>query len=97
MSMLCSMEECEALCTRIAIMVNGHLKCLGSTQHLKDKFGNGYTVIVKLDASTPSTTALHPETEQGLEAGWVGWRFDVLNSESEIYALLLDSKIFVVL
>ena len=32
-----SMEECEALCTRIAIMVNGNFKCLGSIQHLKSK------------------------------------------------------------
>ena len=32
-----SMEECEALCTRLAIMVNGSFKCLGSTQHLKNR------------------------------------------------------------
>ncbi len=31
------MEECEALCTRIAIMVNGNFKCLGSIQYLKNK------------------------------------------------------------
>ncbi|ESN90020.1 hypothetical protein HELRODRAFT_194721 [Helobdella robusta] len=43
-----SMEECEALCTRIAIMVNGRFKCLGSGQHLKSKFGGGYTVVIKL-------------------------------------------------
>lgn len=36
-----SMEECEALCTRLAIMVNGEFKCLGSTQHLKNKFAQG--------------------------------------------------------
>lgn len=27
-----SMEECEALCTRLAIMVNGKFQCLGSIQ-----------------------------------------------------------------
>ncbi|KAM8961307.1 phospholipid-transporting ATPase ABCA3 isoform 2-T2 [Pelodytes ibericus] len=42
-----SMEECEALCTRLAIMVNGQLKCLGSPQHLKGKFGSGYTLLAK--------------------------------------------------
>lgn len=36
-----SMEECEALCTRLAIMVNGKFKCLGNIQHLKSKFGAG--------------------------------------------------------
>jgi ABC-type multidrug transport system ATPase subunit len=42
------MEECEALCTRLSIMVNGQFKCLGSTQHLKNKFARGYTLIVKI-------------------------------------------------
>jgi ABC-type multidrug transport system ATPase subunit len=32
-----SMEECEALCGRIAIMVNGEFKCMGTPQHLKNK------------------------------------------------------------
>ena len=41
------MEECEALCTRLAVMVNGQFRCLGSTQHLKSKFGEGYYIIVK--------------------------------------------------
>jgi len=42
------MEECEALCTRQAVMVNGRFQCLGSTQHLKAKFGEGYSLIIKL-------------------------------------------------
>nr|XP_025035890.1 ATP-binding cassette sub-family A member 3 [Pelodiscus sinensis] len=45
-----SMEECEALCTRLAIMVNGQFKCLGSPQHLKSKFGSGYTLLAKTRA-----------------------------------------------
>lgn len=43
-----SMEECEALCTRLAIMVNGEFKCLGSPQHLKNKFSSGFTLSIKL-------------------------------------------------
>ncbi|CAF4504760.1 unnamed protein product, partial [Rotaria sp. Silwood2] len=30
-----SMEECETLCNRLVIMVNGEFKCFGSVQHLK--------------------------------------------------------------
>jgi ABC-type multidrug transport system ATPase subunit len=41
------MEECEALATRLGIMVNGQFKCLGSIQSLKNKFGKGYTLIIK--------------------------------------------------
>eukprot|EP00002_Diphylleia_rotans_P011892 TRINITY_DN2339_c0_g1_i1.p1 TRINITY_DN2339_c0_g1~~TRINITY_DN2339_c0_g1_i1.p1 ORF type:complete len:1630 (+),score=380.69 TRINITY_DN2339_c0_g1_i1:63-4952(+) len=48
-----SMEECEALCTRIGIMVNGRMKCLGSAQHLKTKFGRGY----RLELQTSSAMA----------------------------------------
>lgn len=42
-----SMEECEALCPRIGIMANGRLRCLGSAQHLKNKFGQGYQIELK--------------------------------------------------
>lgn len=51
-----SMEECEALCTRLAIMVNGAFKCLGSTQHLKNKFCEGYILVVKVRKTGSSTT-----------------------------------------
>jgi ABC-type multidrug transport system ATPase subunit len=42
------MEECEALCSRIGIMIAGNLSCIGSSQHLRSKFGNSYQVEVKL-------------------------------------------------
>ncbi|NXP15699.1 ABCA1 protein, partial [Thinocorus orbignyianus] len=48
-----SMEECEALCTRMAIMVNGRFRCLGSVQHLKNRFGDGYTVMVRVGGPGP--------------------------------------------
>jgi len=43
-----SMEEAEALCTKMGIMVNGHFKCFGSSQHIKDKYGTGYELEVKI-------------------------------------------------
>ncbi|XP_066061896.1 phospholipid-transporting ATPase ABCA7 isoform X2 [Chamaea fasciata] len=49
-----SMEECEALCTRMAIMVNGRFRCLGSVQHLKNRFGDGYTVVVRAGGPGPA-------------------------------------------
>ncbi|TMW64124.1 hypothetical protein Poli38472_014241 [Pythium oligandrum] len=47
-----SMEECEALCSRVSIMVGGQLRCLGSVQHLKSRFGDGLVFDVKM-ASPP--------------------------------------------
>ncbi|XP_015786740.1 ATP-binding cassette sub-family A member 1 [Tetranychus urticae] len=44
-----SMDECEALCSRIGIMARGNFKCLGSAQHLKQKFGQGYTLVIKIN------------------------------------------------
>ncbi|CAF0889943.1 unnamed protein product [Didymodactylos carnosus] len=45
-----SMEECEVLCNRLSIMVAGEFKCFGSVQHLKAKFGDGYTIILRTNA-----------------------------------------------
>ncbi|RHY24471.1 hypothetical protein DYB25_005263, partial [Aphanomyces astaci] len=45
-----SMEECEALCSRVGIMVGGSLSCLGSIQHLKNRFGDGLMMHIKLAA-----------------------------------------------
>jgi hypothetical protein len=39
------MEEAEALCTRIGIMVKGQLQALGTPQHLKIKFGSGSDIL----------------------------------------------------
>ncbi|CAF1240137.1 unnamed protein product [Adineta steineri] len=43
-----SMEECEALCTKIGIMKTGQFMCLGSLQHLRNRFSTGYAVQVKV-------------------------------------------------
>jgi ABC-type multidrug transport system ATPase subunit len=49
-----SMEEAEALCHRIGIMVKGQLRALGTKQHLKNKFGSGYELTVKLKGASHS-------------------------------------------
>ena len=43
-----SMDEAEALCKRIGIIVRGQLRALGTKQHLKVKFGSGFELSVKL-------------------------------------------------
>ena len=51
-----SMEECEALCTQIAIMRQGKLRCLGSVQHLKNRFGAGYVLEVRLSRGSDNSS-----------------------------------------
>mmetsp|Transcript_6715 Transcript_6715/g.15361 ORF Transcript_6715/g.15361 Transcript_6715/m.15361 type:complete len:1436 (+) Transcript_6715:45-4352(+) len=46
-----SMDEAEALCKRIGIMVKGQLRALGTKQHLKNKFGSGFELVVKLSVA----------------------------------------------
>ena len=44
-----SMEEAEALSTKLGIMVRGGVfRCMGSSQHIKSKFGVGYEVEIKV-------------------------------------------------
>ncbi|OMJ73092.1 hypothetical protein SteCoe_28294 [Stentor coeruleus] len=44
-----SMEEAEALCDRMTIMVRGRLKCIGTSTWIKSKFGDGYELEVKIE------------------------------------------------
>ena len=47
-----SMEEAEALSTKLGIMVRGGVfRCFGSSQHIKNKFGDGYEVEIKVKKS----------------------------------------------
>ncbi|XP_058488295.1 retinal-specific phospholipid-transporting ATPase ABCA4a isoform X2 [Solea solea] len=67
-----SMEECEALCTRSAIMVNGSFKCLGTIQHLKYKFGDGYVVTMKIRAAEPGAVPDLNPAEAFMESTFPG-------------------------
>ena len=50
-----SMEEAEALSTRMGIMTKGgHFKCLGSSEHIKTKYGTSFEIEVKLKKATDS-------------------------------------------
>lgn len=49
-------------------MVNGEFKCLGSTQHLKNKFGEGFFLTLKLKRmSTEVGEVLRTESQEMLE------------------------------
>ncbi|NWH39328.1 ABCA9 protein, partial [Chloropsis hardwickii] len=54
------MEEAEAVCDRVAILVSGQLRCIGSIQYLKNKFGKGYLLEIKVK-DTESSDVLHAE------------------------------------
>ena len=43
-----SMDEAETLCKRMAIMVNGEFVCLGKAGEIKEKYGYGYEIEVRI-------------------------------------------------
>ena len=79
-----SMEEAEALCTKMGIMVNGALRCLGTAQHIKSKYGGGYEIEIKLNA-VPKTDVY--ENIKGL-----GYEISALLTKEQIGTLLTNSK-----
>ena len=80
-----SMEECEALCSRLVIMVNGRFKCLGSPQHLKSKFGSGFKLAVKLNDEKDSDN-LHMFMRQNFPSSYIQ------ESHENLYEFILPFK-----
>lgn len=44
----CSMEECENLCDRLTILAKGRMQCIGTAQHLKKTYAQGFSVLIKI-------------------------------------------------
>ena len=61
------MEECEALCQRIGIMVGGRLRCLGSSQHLKTRFGKGFQLEARVTAVTKDVRRISTLKIRGID------------------------------
>lgn len=51
-----SVEEIEAVCTRMGALVNGVLKCIGASQHLKNRFSKGLVLKIKMMNNKPIAT-----------------------------------------
>jgi len=88
-----SMEECEALCNRIGIMVSGQFKCLGSLQHLKSRFSEGYSIDLrfadgKADAVLAALQSRHAEIGAELmEAHGTELKLRVVNPEMKLWRI----------
>ena len=47
-----AMEEADALADRIAVVVDGKLKCVGTPLNMKNTFGDGYRVAMVCEPGT---------------------------------------------
>ena len=52
-----SMEEAEALSDRLGIMASGKLRAVGTSAHLKGKFGAGYRISLTMDVDSRDQSA----------------------------------------
>ncbi|CAF1035873.1 unnamed protein product, partial [Didymodactylos carnosus] len=72
------MEECEALCTRIGIVIEGQFRCIGELNHLRNKFGQyfgkGYMVQVNVEEENLE------ELQQNLTQEFPGIEMEVLQN-----------------
>eukprot|EP00928_Gymnodinium_smaydae_P043157 TRINITY_DN28977_c0_g1_i1.p1 TRINITY_DN28977_c0_g1~~TRINITY_DN28977_c0_g1_i1.p1 ORF type:complete len:1368 (-),score=147.58 TRINITY_DN28977_c0_g1_i1:695-4798(-) len=59
-----SMEEAEALSSRMAIQTRGQLRCLGTPAHIKRKYGTGYELEVFVKYSTTTTSIAQEQDEE---------------------------------
>ncbi|XP_046387946.1 phospholipid-transporting ATPase ABCA1 [Ischnura elegans] len=59
-----SMEECEALCSKLAIMVSGQFLCFGTIPYLKHKYGQGFTLLVKLNVLVDFSDPNSPQIDK---------------------------------
>ena len=62
-----NMEECEALCNKIGIMVDGQLQCIGTAQHIKDKYGKQYQLNITYKHVLPNTYIQVQQSAKGLK------------------------------
>ena len=85
-----SMEECEALCGRIGVMVDGALRCLGPIQSLKSKYGQGYKLDLRLNPAKVQKSDTDP-LEAQLKAQFVGTQLEELEPPSMVLTVPFTS------
>ncbi|CAD5216635.1 unnamed protein product [Bursaphelenchus okinawaensis] len=71
-----SMEECEALCTRIGFLRAGRLRGIGTSQHLKSRYGNSYILTLILNDPGSANAAFVDEAVRKM--------FDVAATDSSV-------------
>uniref|UniRef100_A0A7S1MDZ8 ABC transporter domain-containing protein n=1 Tax=Neobodo designis TaxID=312471 RepID=A0A7S1MDZ8_NEODS len=75
-----SMEEADAVCGRIAIVTDGVMRCIGSSHHLKQRFGSGYSVTLTLNATAAGGAGGSNRSFGDAAAGVVSGRSEQLHT-----------------
>ena len=54
------MEEAEELSSKLAIMVSGRIQCFGTLSHIRQKYGRGFEIELKVDLTDLVKNAYQP-------------------------------------
>jgi ABC-type multidrug transport system ATPase subunit len=76
-----SMFECEQLCDRLTILVQGNARCLGSPEHLKNKYGVNYRIqliLLQTSFQIPSLISVDHSNEYIYPKGSLAHLFTIL-------------------
>ena len=88
-----SMDEAETLCKRMGIMVNGEFVCLGRAWQIKEKYGYGYEIDIRIK---PLNNLQQNEIIQFLNKNESNFNEDKINDNLMLEKKLqLDSNDFV--
>lgn len=93
-----SMEEAEALSTKLAIMVEGNVKCIGPVQALKNKYGKGFEIETKFrEANVQELTELQnigglPNLEEKINMGQIKEVLNRMNRSTLINSISKNGK-----
>ncbi|RZC38139.1 ABC tran and/or AAA 21 domain containing protein, partial [Asbolus verrucosus] len=93
------MEECELLSTRLAMMVNGKIKCIGSIKHLQSKFAQGYYLVIKVkkDAKEKYVSQIENFIKKNFPSAVLRDKFQRMLTYSILDASMAWSKMFALL
>ena len=96
-----NMIECEAVCTRIGVMKNGELVCLGDSQHLRSAHGTGFLLEINLSHFNAAPAAVEFVTNTFRDAKIIDEHITMINFEiprtsidrlSSAFAVLQNNK-----
>lgn len=83
-----SMDEAETLCRRIGILVNGSFKCMGSSNYIKEKYGEGYEINLQISPLSEG------ELEKILKSKNISKETEVTEENLISYLKMLDKEHF---
>ncbi|KAJ3071815.1 ATP-binding cassette sub- A member 5 [Podochytrium sp. JEL0797] len=79
-----SMDEADALASRIGIMVNGGLACLGTQQYIKSNYGKGYLLEVHTQSGDGTSAEVTRVVERNFPRAVLKEQFDEVMARWEV-------------